>query len=489
MKSFQLYIDGHFEDGVSHFKSLNPATAKPWAMMPNADAATVDRAVQAAHRAFQSDAWRGLNATQRGKLLFKLADLLEQNSETIADIETMDTGKIIHETTAQISYIVEYFRYFAGLADKVSGQHLPIDKKDVEVWLRREPIGIVAAIVPWNSQLFLTAVKLGPALAAGCTVVLKASEDAPGPLLEFARVFDKAGFPPGVLNIITGHGAECGVALTAHPLVSRIAFTGGPDTARHILRNSANNLAVTSLELGGKSPVVVFDDAGIESTANAVVAGIFAAAGQSCVAGSRLIVQRGIKEQLLARLIEKAHAIRIGDPSDTKTQIGPLGTKRQLDRIETVVRDSVAAGANVICGGKRPEGLGDGYYYLPTILDCRAINTPSVEHELFGPVLSVLTFDDEEEAIRLANDTQYGLASGIFTQNLSRAHRVASKIRAGVVWINTYRAISPMAPFGGYGLSGYGREGGAESILEYTRTKSVWLRTSDEPIPDPFVMR
>ena len=234
---------------------------------------------------------------------------------------------------------------------------------------------------------------------------------------------------------------------------------------------------------------MVFDDAGIESTASAIVAGIFAAAGQSCVAGSRLIVQRGIKDQLLGRIVEKAEAIRMGDPSDPKTQVGPLGTRRQRDYIEKIVAESISAGAKVLCGGKRPDNLLEGYYYLPTVLDCTTVNTPSVAHELFGPVLSVLTFDTEEEAVRLANDTEYGLGSGVFTQNLSRAHRMAAKIRAGVVWINTYRAISPLAPFGGFGLSGYGREGGAESILDYTRTKSVWLRTSDDPIPDPFVMR
>jgi (Z)-2-((N-methylformamido)methylene)-5-hydroxybutyrolactone dehydrogenase len=489
MKTFQLYIDGHFQDGASSFESIDPATGKAWALMPNADAAAVDRAVNAAHRAFHGAEWCGLNATQRGKLLFRLADLLEQNTKVIAEIETMDTGKIIHETASQIAYVAEYFRYFGGLADKVPGQHLPIDKKDMEVWLRREPLGVVAAVVPWNSQLFLMAVKVAPALAAGCTVVLKASEDAPGPLLEFARVFDQAGFPKGVLNVVTGLGADCGVALTSHPLVSRIAFTGGSETARHILRNSANNLAVTTLELGGKSPVIVFDDAGLESTANAVVAGIFAAAGQSCVAGSRLIVQRGTKDTLLARLAEKAAAIRIGSPLDAKTQIGPLGTRRQLERIEQIVAASTGAGARLVCGGASPSSMRDGNYYLPTILDCASPDLPCVAEELFGPVLSVLTFDDEEEAVQLANDTRYGLASGVFTQNLARAHRVAGKIRAGVVWINTYRAISPMAPFGGFGLSGYGREGGAESILDYTRTKSVWLRTSDEPIPDPFVMR
>ncbi len=489
MRKFQLYIGGKFEDGPSNFESFNPATEKPWAIMPDATPEVVDRAVRSAHRAFHDEAWRGLNATERGKLLMKLADALAEATPAIAEIETIDTGKVIHETASQIAYIVEYFRYFAGLADKFAGQHLPIDKKDMEVWLRREPIGVVAAIIPWNSQLFLTATKLGPALAAGCTVVLKASEEAPGPLLEFAKVFDRVGFPPGVLNVITGRGADCGIALTSHPLISRIAFTGGPETARHIVRNSAHNLAVTSLELGGKSPVVVFDDANVESTASAIVAGIFAAAGQSCVAGSRLIVQRGIKAALLKRVVEKAEAIRMGDPSDPKTQVGPLGTRRQRDYIEKIVAESIAAGATLLCGGKRPEHLAKGYYYLPSVLDCTSINTPSVMHELFGPVLSVLSFDTEEEALQLANDSDYGLGSGVFTQNLSRAHRMSAKIKAGVVWINTYRAISPLAPFGGYGLSGYGRESGAESILDYTRTKSVWLRTSDDPIPDPFVMR
>lgn len=489
MRQFQLYIDGKFEDGPKSFESLSPANGKPWAVMPDATPEVVDRAVRSAHRAFHDEAWRGLTATQRGKLLMKLADALAEATPAIAEIETIDTGKVIHETASQIAYIVEYFRYFGGLADKFAGQHLPIDKKDMEVWLRREPIGVVAAIIPWNSQLFLAATKIGPALAAGCTVVLKASEEAPGPLLEFARAFDKVGFPPGVLSVITGRGAECGIALTSHPLVSRIAFTGGPETARHIVRNSTANLAVTSLELGGKSPVVVFDDANVESTASAIVAGIFAAAGQSCVAGSRLIAQRGIKDALLKRVVEKAQAIRIGDPSDTKTQVGPLGTKRQRDFIEKIVAESVSAGAKLLCGGKRPEGLADGWYFLPTVLDCTTVNTPSIVHELFGPVLSVLTFDTEAEALQLANESDYGLASGVFTQNLSRAHRMSAKIKAGVVWVNTYRAISPLAPFGGYGLSGYGRESGAESIYDYTRTKSVWLRTSDDPIPDPFVMR
>ena len=489
MKRFQHYIDGQFEDGGKGFASLDPSSGTTWATMPDASAADVDRAVKAAHRMLSNRVWSGLTASQRGKLLFRLADLVAANAQILAKLETRDTGKIIRETSAQIAYVAEYYRYFAGLADKVQGAHLPIDKPDMEVWLRREPIGVVAAVVPWNSQLFLSAVKLAPALAAGCPVVLKASEDGPAPLLEFARLVHEAGFPAGVVNILTGMGPEVGVALTSHPLVARIAFTGGPETARHVVRNSAQNLAFTTLELGGKSPVVVFDDVDIESVSNAVVAGIFAATGQSCVAGSRLIVHRTIKDAMLEKLAAKARDVKIGDPHDKATEIGPLATLRQRDRIEAIVASSITQGARLVVGGKRPDGLDAGFYYCPTILDCSEVRADSVDQELFGPVLSVLTFDTEEEAIALANDTAYGLATGVFTHDLTRAHRMIRDIRAGVVWVNTYRAVSPIVPFGGFGLSGLGREGGQESILDYTRTKSVWLRTSDDPIPDPFVMR
>jgi aldehyde dehydrogenase (NAD+)/betaine-aldehyde dehydrogenase len=348
---------------------------------------------------------------------------------------------------------------------------------------------VVVAIVPWNSQLFLAAVKLGPALAAGCTVVLKASEEGPAPLLEFARLVHEAGFPPGVVNVVTGFGAACGRTLTSHPLVARIAFTGGPATARRIVESSAGNLASVTLELGGKSPVVVFDDVDLDSVCKAVVAGIFAATGQSCVAGSRLIVQRSVSDQLVTRLVARARAIRIGDPMDPATEMGPLATLRQRDRIESIVAASIRSGAELITGGGQPKGLQAGFYFQPTILACDHGAVPSVTEELFGPVLSVLTFDDEAEAVTLANDTRYGLASGLFTRDLARAHRLIRRIRAGIVWVNTYRAVSPIVPFGGYGESGLGREGGLESVLEYTRTKSVWIRTSDDPIPDPFVMR
>lgn len=489
LQTFEHYIDGVFSSPAERFESLDPSTEAPWALMPQADAADVDRAVTAAHRAMREGPWARMTATERGRLLYKLGDLVAENAAEIARLETRDTGKIIRETTAQIGYVAAYYRYFAGLADKHQGAVVPIDKPDLDVTLRPEPIGVVAAIVPWNSQLFLSAVKLAPALAAGCSVVLKASEDGPAPLLAFARLVHQAGFPPGVVNILTGFGAGCGQALTTHPLVARIAFTGGPATARHIVRNSAENLAFTTLELGGKSPVVVFADADLESAANAVVAGIFAASGQSCTAGSRLLVERKVAEPFLKLLADKARAIRIGDPQRMETEMGPLATARQVAHMERTVAASIAQGAACITGGDRPPGLSQGYYVSPTILFADDTSLPCFREEFFGPVLSAAVFDTEDEAVAKANDTPFGLASGVFTTNLARAHRMTARIRAGIVWVNTYRAVSPMVPFGGYGMSGLAREAGMESIRDYTRTKSVWINTSDAPIPDPFVMR
>lgn len=488
-EAFQLYIDGAFcnaEDSAT-FESIDPSTGKAWALMPKAGAADTDRAVRAAQTAFTGGPWPAMTATARGKLLYKLAELVARDAQIIGELETRDTGKVIRETKAVTGYVAEFYRYFAGLADKIEGATLAIDKPDTEVSTRREPLGVVAAVVPWNSQMFLTATKLGPALAAGNTLVLKASEDGPAPLLHFARLIHEAGFPAGVVNVITGLGADCGQVLTAHPLVARVAFTGGPDTARHVVRNTAANFAVTTLELGGKSPVIVFDDANLDSALNGVIAGIWGATGQSCVAGSRLLIHESIHDAFVAKLAKRAGEIKIGAPLDMATEMGPLATLRQVQRAEKLIAESVAAGAVLVTGGKAKSGA--GYYFEPTILLAPSAELPCVREEFFGPILSVLKFKTEDEAVTMANGTNFAFAAGIFTQNLGRAHRLIKKIRAGVVWVNTYRAVSPIVPFGGNGHTGYGREGGMDAIRDYTRTKSIWINTSDEPMADPFVMR
>lgn len=489
MQHFQLFIDGAFTEGATGqvMTSDNPATGAPWATFACAAPDDVERAVAAAKRMLDDPAWRDLSQTARGKLLFRLAELIEENAEALGRIETTDSGKLLAETASQTKYVGDYYRYYAGLADKIEGAVLPIDKPDMHVFTRREPIGVVAAVVPWNAQMFLTATKLGPALAAGCTVILKASEIAPAPMLEFARLIKEAGFPDGVVSIITGDAENCAIPLTRHPDVDRIAFTGGPETARHVIRNSAENFAVTSLELGGKSPIIVFDDAYLDGAANGLIAGNFGASGQSCVAGSRGLVHRPIMDALIAKIAEKAKGIVVGDPLAADTHLGPLCTKAQVDKIVTTLQAAKDQGATIHFGGAPLES--DGNYMAPTLVECASPETETLKVEMFGPVMSLLPFDTEEEALALANDSDFGLGSGIFTQNLARAHRVSARIRSGICWVNTYRAISPIAPFGGFNQSGYGREAGIEAIHDYTRTKTVWINTSAEPMANPFVMR
>ena len=489
IQNFKMYINGLWVNSESGktIETVNPENNEVWATVPEANEKDVDKAVKAAQNAFEKS-WSNLHPRERAKYLRSLADQLRQNAEHLGTIETIDTGKIFRETKTQANYIAEYYDYFAGLADKVEGTVVPIDKPDMQVTTTRIPIGVVAAIIPWNSQMLLTAVKLAPALAMGNTVVIKASELAPVTLLEFAKLVEKSGIPKGVVNIITGLGEPCGKALTTHNLVERIAFTGGPETAKHIVKNSAENLSQVSLELGGKSPVVVFNDAEQENALNGITAGIFGASGQSCIAGSRLYIQSKIYDEFLDKLVTKAEKIKLGAPMNKDTQMGPLNSFKQLENIERNIKATIEQGGKIRCGGKRSNISNKGYYFPATIIECKNHTLPTAENELFGPVLSVMKFDTEEEAIKLMNDNKYGLSSGVYSSNLGRGMRVSKAVRAGIVFVNTYRLISPMAPFGGIKDSGYGKEAGIESIKEYTRIKTTWYNSSEKPMTDPFTM-
>ena len=490
LKEYKMFINGSWieSENKKTFETLNPENNEPWAKVPEASAKDVDKAVRAAQKAFEGE-WPQLLPRERGKLLRTIGDQLRENAELLGKIETIDTGKLYRETKMQANYIAEYYDYYAGLADKVEGTVLPIDKPNIHAITTRIPIGVVAAIVPWNSQMLLTATKLAPALAMGNTVVIKSSELAPATMFEFAKLIEKTGIPKGVVNVISGFGDPCGKALTSHDLVEKIAFTGGPETARHIIRNSAENLSEVSLELGGKSPVAVFDDANQENAINGITAGIFGATGQSCIAGSRLYIQKGIYNEFLDKLTKRAEKIKIGTPMDPETEMGPLSNFKQLEIIEKNIKLTVDQGGKIKCGGKRHSFSNKGYYFPPTIIECNNHNLPTAENELFGPVLSVMKFDSEDEVVKKMNDNKYGLSSGVYTKDLARGLRVSKAIRAGITFVNTYRLISPSAPFGGIKDSGYGKEAGIESIKDYTRVKTTWFYTSDEPTLDPFSMR
>jgi len=489
MEQFKHYINGKFSSGVGHFETLNPANGKPWATFPAASEEESNMAIESAHNALYKGPWAEYTATERGKLLHKLGDLISKHANELGELETRDSGKLAIETRSQSKYVADYYYYYAGLADKIQGEVLPIDKPNMRVFTTREPIGVVVAIVPWNAQLFLSATKIAPALAAGNTVVVKASEQAPAALFKLAELVDKAGFPPGVINILTGFGEPCGRVITSHAKVARVAFTGGSEVAKHIVRNTAENFAHVSLELGGKSPMLIFDDCDIEGAVNGIIAGNFGASGQSCVAGSRVFIQKSIHSKILRKIKERAKAIIVGDPLDKKTQVGPLATAHQVERAHDVIDKSLKQGAKIVFGGKRPDHLSEGWYFEPTLLDCPNQTIDCVSTELFAPVISAITFDTEEEAIEMANDSDFGLGAGVFTENLARAHRVSQKIHSGIVWVNTYRAISPISPFGGFKQSGGSREAGMDAIHEYTRTKTTWINTSPEPMGNPFVIR
>ena len=489
---FRMYIDGQWVDSASgqHFESFNPFTGKPWALVPRGNAEDVDRAVRAARKAFTAGEWPKMTATRRGALLRKLGDLITDKSKALAEIEVRDNGKLYAEMSAQTAYMAQWYYYYGGLADKIEGQVIPIDKPDTFNYTRFEPLGVVGAIIPWNSPLLLTAWKLAPALAAGNVMVLKPSEYTSASLLEFMKLIEEAGFPPGVVNVVTGFGPEAGTPLVEHPLVAKIAFTGSDLTGQKIYEAAAKGLKKVSMELGGKSPNIVFDDAEIDNAVKGAISGIFAATGQTCIAGSRLLVQQSIHDQFVEKLVAFAQTAKMGNPMSMETQVGPVTNQPQYKKILSYIDIAKSEGVTTALGGAkatRPE-CGDGWFVEPTIFTGVKNSMRIAQEEVFGPVLSVIPFKDEEEAIAIGNDVVFGLAAGVWTQNMRRAFLMAEKLQAGTVWVNTYRAVSYLSPFGGYKRSGLGRESGQEMIKEYLQTKSVWISTAKE-VPNPFIMR
>ena len=492
MQKYQMYIDGKNVDSVSGkwFDSYNPYTGEPWAQIAQGSAVDVDRAVRAAHKAYSEGPWSQLTASQRGLLLHKLGDLVARDARKLAETEVRDNGKLIAEMQGQLNYIPQWYYYFGGLADKIQGTVPPIDKKGYFNFTRHEPLGVVAAITPWNSPLLLVAYKLAPALAAGNTVVIKPSEFTSASTLEFVKLFEEAGFPPGVVNVVTGFGKDVGSPLVEHPLVKKITFTGSDATGRAINELAAKTFKRVSLELGGKSPNIVFADANLEDAANGAVSGIFAATGQSCIAGSRLLLQESIHDAFMEKLLAIAKTARMGDPMSPDTQIGPVTTRPQYEKVLGYIDIAKKEGAKLLLGGgpaTRAE-CGKGWFVEPTVFADVNNKMRIAQEEVFGPVLSVIKFKDEEEALAIANDVRFGLGAGVWTSDIGRAFRMSQRIQAGTVWVNTYRAVSFMAPFGGFKDSGLGRENGIDAIRDYLQVKSVWINTG-AATGNPFVMR
>lgn len=472
------------------FESFYPFTAAPWALVPQCNGEDVDRAVNAAHAAFSTGDWPAMTATQRGKLLRRFGDLVAENADRLAELEVRDNGKLLAEMSAQVKYIPEWFYYYGGLADKIEGSVIPVDKPDMFTFTRHEPLGVIAAITPWNSPLLLLCWKLAPLLAAGNTVVIKPSEFSSVSTLEFVKLFEQAGFPPGVVNTVTGYGADVGEPLVAHPLVRKVAFTGGELSGQHVYETAARGLKGVTLELGGKSPNIVFEDANLDNAVMGAISGIFAATGQTCIAGSRLLVQKSIQDEFTEKLLAVAKTARMGDPMNMDTQVGPVTTKPQYDKVLSYIETALADGAKLLLGGSTPQApdLSDGWFVEPTIFGNVKNNMRIAQEEVFGPILSIIPFEDDEAAIEIGNDIVYGLAAGVWTQSMARAFKMSERLQAGMVWVNTYRAVSYMVPFGGYKRSGLGRENGQDAIYEFLQTKSVWMSFA-ETVANPFIIK
>jgi aldehyde dehydrogenase (NAD+) len=488
MRDFQMLIDGVCVDAAAgeRFQTLDPYTGAAWASIPRGRAEDADRAATAAHRALTQGPWATMAASERGKRIRRLGELIAAQAEELARIEVRDNGKLMAEMGAQLRYLPEYFHYFGGLADKIEGEVPPVEKPGVFAFTRHEPIGVAVGITPWNSPLILAASKLAPALAAGCTFVLKPSEYSSASSLALAPLFKEAGLPDGVVNVVSGFGQEIGDALVQHPRVAKISFTGGESAGRSINETAARHFKTVDLELGGKSANIIFDDADLEDALNGAIAGIFAASGQSCIAGSRLLVQEAIHDQVVERLVALASTARMGDPADAATQIGPITTLAQYEKIRSYIKIAEAEGATCVLGGS--GAAAPGQFVAPTIFTGVHNQMRIAREEVFGPVLSVIRFADEDDAVSIANDSPYGLAAGIWTQSMRRAFAVSQRLQAGTVWINTYRSMSYMVPFGGYKRSGVGRENGIDAVRSYLQTKSTWVNYAGRS-SNPFVMR
>ncbi|MDT5272600.1 MAG: aldehyde dehydrogenase [Acidobacteriota bacterium] len=485
-RKYQLFIDGKWVDAESGktFTTPNPATGATLAEVAEGDKADIDKAVAAARRAFEGP-WSKVSARDRGRMMYKLAQLIEAKTPELAALETADNGKPIKETSyIDLPQVVENFEYFAGWATKIEGETIPVPGQMFNYTLR-EPVGVCGQIIPWNFPLLMAAWKLAPALAAGNTIVLKPAEQTPVGAMELASLIQEAGFPDGVVNIVPGYGETAGAALASHPDIDKVAFTGSTEVGKIIARAAADNLTKVSLELGGKAPNIVFADADIEQAVSGAMMGIFFNQGQVCCAGSRLFLDARVKDEFLDRFKERSSRVRVGDPMDKNTQMGPQVSEEQLNRIKSYVDIAKGEGAQVLTGGCPPQLEGDfknGYFFQPTIFGDVTNSMRVAQEEIFGPVVSVITFENEDDLIKQANEVVYGLSAGIWTKDITRAHRFAKSVKAGVIWINTYNMFNAASPFGGYKQSGYGREMGKHALEMYTNVKSVWVDLSGKPI-------